>query len=66
MKNYKSFDEIEYDLKRLSLERQIGIEQLKGVKSEFAEDLKPIHWITTVVSYAGKYGIFLFLKKIFK
>lgn len=66
MKNYNSFEEIEYDLKRLSLERQISFEQLKGIKGEIAEDLKPLNWITTIGNYAVKYGFFVLFKKLFK
>ncbi|MCK8482055.1 hypothetical protein [Psychroserpens algicola] len=66
MKNYTTFEEIEYDLKRLSLERQIALEELKGVKSELKDDLKPVHWMQTVFKYASKYGSLLLLKKIIK
>lgn len=66
MKVYKSFDEIEHDLKRLKLERQIGMEQLKGIKGEFAEDLKPLNWIGTIANVAGKYGLFVLFKKLFR
>ncbi|HNQ27870.1 MAG TPA: hypothetical protein PKL92_08130 [Aquaticitalea sp.] len=66
MKRYTSFEEIEYDLKRLSLDRQIGIEQLKSAKSEFADSLKPVHWIGTVSKYAWKYGLYVVLKKMLK
>lgn len=66
MKMYKSFDEIEYDLNRLKLEREIAWEELKGVKYEFQEDLKPLNWVSTGLKYAGKYGIFLLLKKLIR
>ena len=35
MKTYHSFEQIEGDLKRLSLERQIALEELKIVKNDF-------------------------------
>lgn len=66
MKTYNSFEEIDYDLKRLKLERQIGFEQLKGVKGEFAESLKPMNWINSLLKIAGKFGIFILLKKLFR
>ncbi|MEZ4803410.1 MAG: DUF6327 family protein [Gelidibacter sp.] len=66
MKTYTSFKEIEHDLKRLKLERQIGLEQLKSVKGELAEDLKPKNWISTAVSFGWKYGLFVLMKKLFK
>ena len=66
MKTYKSFEDIELDLKRLSLEREIGIEQLKAIKGEFSEDLKPLNWVTTAAKFVGKYGLFILFKKLFK
>jgi hypothetical protein len=66
MKQYKTFEEIDYDLKRLNLERQIAFEELKGFKGEVKEDLKPLHWIQTLIKYASKYGSYLLLKKIIK
>ncbi|MGS2727023.1 hypothetical protein ACU8DI_10485 [Psychroserpens sp. BH13MA-6] len=66
MKNYSTFEEIEYDLKRLNLERQIAFEELKGVKGQIKEDLKPLHWLQTVAKYASKFGSLMLLKKIIK
>ncbi|WP_431135934.1 hypothetical protein [Psychroserpens mesophilus] len=66
MKHYRTFNEIEYDLKRLNLERQIAFEELKGIRSDVKEDLKPLHWLQTVLKYVTKYGSFLLLKKIVK
>lgn len=64
MRQYTTFEEIDYDIKRLNLERQIAFEELKGVKSNFQEDLKPAHWLQTVFKYVTKYGFFMLLKKI--
>lgn len=66
MKAYSSFAEIEHELKRLKLERQIGMEQLKGIKGEFSDDLKLKNWMGTAASFAWKYGLFILLKKMFK
>ncbi len=66
MKTYHSFNEIELDLKRLKLERQIGLEQIKGLKGEFANDLKPLNWVSTAANFAGKYGLFMLIKKFFR
>lgn len=65
MKNYKSFEDIEYDLKRLNLERQIAFEELKGVKTDLQEDLKPSHWVQTFLNVGVKFGTYKLLKKIF-
>ena len=66
MKKYNTFSEIEYDLKRLSLERQIAVEELKGVKGEILDDLKPSIWIQTAIKYGTKFGSIMLLKKIFR
>ena len=66
MKTYNSFEEIDYDLERLKLERQIGFEHLKGIKGEFADNLKPMNWVKSVLNIAGKFGIFVLLKKLFR
>lgn len=66
MKTYKTFDEIDLNLKRLKLERQIGLEEMKGIKGDFSNDLKPMNWVSTAASFAGKYGMFILLKKLFR
>lgn len=66
MKTYETFEEIDNDLKKLKLERDIAIEELKIVKYNFEEFLKPINWLTTVFRMASKYGFLLVIKKIFK
>ncbi len=66
MKPYQTFEDIETDLKRLDLERHIAWEEMKLLKSEFQEDLKPANWLQTVLNIAGKYGLFLLAKRIFK
>lgn len=65
-KLYRSFDEIDRELKKLSLERQIAIEELKGVKSDFEQTLKPINMLTSAFQFVSKYGILLLIKKIFR
>ncbi|OAD45813.1 DUF6327 family protein [Polaribacter atrinae] len=66
MKTYKSFEEIEIDLRQLSLEKQIALEELKMVKSDFEESLKPMSLLSNVVTAFGKFGTLMFIKKIFK
>lgn len=66
MKQYESFDDIEKDLKRLSLERNIALEEMKLLKSEFKDDLKPINWVSTIFSAFGKYGLYAIIKRILK
>lgn len=63
---YNNFDEIEFDLQRLNLERQIAMEELKGLKQEVKEDLNPYNWLSTAISLIKKYGILYLIKKILK
>jgi hypothetical protein len=64
--NYSSFEEIEYDLKRLNLERQIAVEQLKSFKVQIQEDLQPLNWVQSGFKIAGKLSTVMILKKLFK
>jgi hypothetical protein len=66
MKQYQSFEDIETDLKRLNLERKIALEEMKLLKSEFQDDLKPANWVSTALNVAGKYGFYVLLKKFLK
>jgi len=66
MKTYNSFKDIDDDLKKLDLERQIAWEELKLVKEEFKEDLQPLNWVSYALKVVGKMGGFMLLKKIIK
>lgn len=66
MKKYQSFDEINKDLRQLSLERKIAFEELKIVKNDVEESLRPISILSTALKYVSKYGVLLLVKKIFK
>lgn len=66
MRNYQSFKDIEIDLQRLSLERKIALEEMKLLKTEFKEDLKPSNWVGTLLSIAGKYGLYRLVKRFLK
>jgi len=66
MEKYKSFKDIRVDLRRLQLERQIAVEELKLVKSDFEDSLKPINLFGSFLKFASKYGLLIALKKIFK
>tara|TARA_R110000764_G_scaffold83149_3_gene163598 strand:- start:1384 stop:1578 length:195 start_codon:yes stop_codon:yes gene_type:complete len=63
---YKNFDEVEYNLKRLRLEREIALEELKGLKHEVQEDLSPYNWMSTAFSAAKKFGMLYLMRKIVK
>ncbi len=66
MKEYQSFEEIEQDLKRLSIERKIALEQMKLSKNKFTNNLKQKNWLSLVIDVAGKYGFYVLLKRFFK
>ncbi len=63
---YKNFDEVEYNLKRLKLEREIALEELKGLKQDVQEDLSPYNWMSTAFSAAKKFGMLYLIRKIVK
>lgn len=63
MKTYSTFEEIENDLKRLRLERDIAWEELKLVKNEYKEDLKPMNWVSSALKLTGKYGFIALIRK---
>ncbi|SMC36491.1 DUF6327 family protein [Cellulophaga tyrosinoxydans] len=65
-KKYQSFEEIEMDLKLLSLQRQIAVEELSSLKHQFQEDLQPLNWIQSGFKIAKKFSTLMILKKIFK
>lgn len=66
MTSYSNFEEINYDLKRLNLERQIALEELKGLKEDVKEDFSAPNWLGTLASFAKRYGIMYLIRKIFK
>lgn len=66
MKVYTSFDEIDDDLKRLNLERQIALEELKLTQNQVKSDLAPLNWLDTVLKVFYKYGFSLLLNRLFK
>lgn len=61
--SYNNFDEIDTDLKRLDLQRKIAWEELKLVKHDFKDQFKPLSWVQSTLKFAGKYGIFMILKR---
>jgi hypothetical protein len=63
---YKNFDEIEFNLKRLKLERQIALEELKGLKHDVQQDLSPYNWMSSAFSAVKKYGMLYVIRKIVK
>lgn len=63
---YNNLDEIEFDLKRLDLERKIALEEIKGLKQDIKDDLSPYNWLSMVLSAVKKYGILYMVRKFLK
>lgn len=63
---YKNLEQVEYDLQKLDLERQIAFEKLKGIKEDVKEDLSPYSWVTTIFSAVKKYGTLYLIRKILR
>lgn len=66
MKNYTTEEDIQRDLKRLSLEKQIAWEELKIVKDDFKEALQPSSWLQTGFKFFSKLGLMMLVKKVIK
>jgi len=66
MKIYESFEEINRDLKKLQLERQIAMEELKLTQHEIKEDLAPLNWLDSILKYIYKYGLSVVINKILR
>lgn len=66
MKSYKTIEDINLDLKRLKLEREIAYEEMKGLKYEVEQDLRPYNWVNTALSAGKKYGILYLVQKLFR
>jgi hypothetical protein len=66
MRIYNSFEEIDFEVKKLNLERKIAWEEIKQSGNEMQESLSPYNWITPIISSIKKFGILFLLKKIFR
>ncbi|MGB1210592.1 MAG: hypothetical protein ACPG41_04165 [Lacinutrix venerupis] len=65
-KTFLNFNDIEVELRRLDLEREIAKEELKSVKGDLKESLQPSEWMQTGLKVAGKIGSMMLLKKLFR
>ena len=63
---YTSFEQIDRELKKLSLQRQIALEELKYTKHSLKEDLAPYQWANTAIDAIKKYGVLYLIKRILK
>lgn len=65
MKTYNSFDEIDIELKKLSLKRKIDLEEIKHSKNIIQDSLAPLTGFIHILNGVKKFGIYYILKKIF-
>lgn len=63
---YNTQKDISRELKRLRLQRDISIEELKLVKQQFKDDLSANKWFKSVLASAGKFGLYKLLQKVTK
>jgi len=66
MKTYKSFEDIDKELKRLRLERDIAWEEVKLNKNKLIEDIQPPQWINSGFRLVSKYVFWLLFKRFLK
>lgn len=65
--HYHSFQEIEEELKILSLKRDIALQEIKIAKSSLSQSINPLQWVNPdLVKTTSKLGILYLIKKIFK
>ncbi|MDO6737495.1 DUF6327 family protein [Wenyingzhuangia sp. 2_MG-2023] len=65
MKKYRSFNEIDQDLKILKLKKNIASEEIKLLKHMAIENMNPYKWIQPVlISLATKYGLSFLARKL--
>ncbi len=65
-KHYKNSQEINTELKKLRLKRDISVEEIKLIKEQLKEDLSIANWIKTLATNLGKLGVYNFAKKMMK
>lgn len=66
IQNYKTAESVERDLKILDLRRKIALEEMKGLKEDYKNDLRPMNWMNSGVKWAGKFFGMYVLKKFIK
>ena len=66
MRTYNSFEEIEFELKKLHLERKIAWEEIKQSTNKVQESLSPYNWVTPILDSVKRIGLSYLLKILFK
>jgi hypothetical protein len=66
MKVYNSFEQIDQDLKKLNLERQIAVEELKMTQNQIKSELSLVNWLDAILMSVIKYGGTFVIKRFVK
>ena len=66
MKTYKSYSDVQRDLKQLSLERRIALEKMKLHKNKIGNELEPKQWMISVYKVAQKYGVYFIIRRLLR
>lgn len=64
--DYRSFEEISLELKKLNLQRKIALEELKNAGYTAQHSVQPNFWMGTVFNAVKKFGILYLIKRIFR
>ncbi|PIE49049.1 MAG: hypothetical protein CSA39_04695 [Flavobacteriales bacterium] len=65
-KDYQSFEEISFELKKLNLQRKIALEELKNAGYTAQHNIQSSFWMGTVFNAIKKFGTLYLIKRIFK
>lgn len=63
---YSTFEEIQFDLKKLELERKIVAEELRGLGLEVKESIKPPHLLSAAINAFKDFGVYYLIRKFLK
>ena len=65
MKVFNSFNQVEFELRKLNLERKISIEELRAKGYEM-KGIFSFNWKSSAIKSVGKFGLLFLLKRLFK
>lgn len=66
MKQYKTYEDVQRDLKLLNLERHIAWENMKLQKNKIGDELQPKQWMVTVYKVVQKYGVYILMRRLLR
>ncbi|WP_196886458.1 hypothetical protein [Aureivirga sp. CE67] len=62
-KQYSSFKEIETDLKKLKLKKDISVEEIKLMNNTINEEFKSYKFLVEIINQIRKYGLVFLIEK---